>query len=258
MDAISLRTLSLPMRALFSCFLLMIGLGYLAALSYLFLVDVAPHTAKGQGVIEGIAEKYHGAPTRLEVALRGPMADKINTADRQRIVSWIRAGAQPEAFAAIKPVIEANCITCHSAKSGVQRPGSTEPVPSFETVDDLLRLVEIDTGPTIAQLAKVSHVHLFGISIIFLITGFIFALSETPASFRVLLIVVPYAAIFADIGAWWLTKWEAVFAWVVVIGGALMGAALGLQILISLFEMWIARSRRRVPLSPALKQASSP
>ena len=237
----SLRNLTIPLRVLFSCFLAMIGIGYLAAIVYLFLVDVAPHQAKGQGMIEGITEKYHGVPTRLERAIRGPMADRISAQDKERIFNWLAAGAQPQGYEAIKPLLEANCITCHRANSGVLKRNG-QPVPSFESFNAMSRLVEIDTGPTIAQLAKVSHVHLFGISIIFFLTGFIIALGETAVWFRTLLIVTPYVAILADVGAWWLTKLEAVFAWVVVTGGALMGLALASQILVGLWEMWLARS----------------
>jgi len=39
---ISLCDLPLTVRVLFSSFLIMIGIGYLMALSYLFLVDVKP------------------------------------------------------------------------------------------------------------------------------------------------------------------------------------------------------------------------
>ena len=40
---ISLRDLPLTLRALFSSFLIVMCIGYLMALSYLFLVDVEPH-----------------------------------------------------------------------------------------------------------------------------------------------------------------------------------------------------------------------
>ncbi len=239
MMAASLRTLSMPTKVLFSCYLVMIGIGYLAALAYLFLVDVAPHAARGQGMIEGIIEKYHGSPTRLEVALRGPMSDRVSTADSDRIFRWLKDGAKEENYDSVKPIIERACVACHSPGSGVKR-ANGEPVPSFVNFDAISQLIEIDTGPSIAQLAKVSHVHLFGISIIFFITGLIFTLSETPAWFRVLLIVTPYAAITADIGSWWLAKWEKFFGVVVVVSGAFMALALACQILCSLREMWLA------------------
>jgi hypothetical protein len=239
MTNVSLRNLQMPTRVLFSCFLIMIGIGYLAAILYLFLIDVAPHAAQGKGMIEGIAEKYHGAPTRLELALRGPMADRIGPQDKDRIFSWIREGATAEGYASVKPIIETACVQCHRAGSGVKRPNG-DPVPAFDNYEALSDLIQIDTGPGIAQLAKVSHVHLFGISLIFFATGFIVSLSETPPWFRIALIVTPYAAILADIGSWWLTKWQEFFGVVVVIGGALMGLALALQILISLWDMWLA------------------
>jgi hypothetical protein len=50
MSIMSLRALPLTLRALFSSFLLLIGIGYLMALSYLFLVDVEPHQQMGMGL----------------------------------------------------------------------------------------------------------------------------------------------------------------------------------------------------------------
>src|SRR6266571_2287263 len=70
---ISLRDLPVTLRALFSSFLIVIGIGYLTALSYLFLVDVEPHREAGHELVEGISAKYHGSTsgTRLEAALTG-------------------------------------------------------------------------------------------------------------------------------------------------------------------------------------------
>jgi hypothetical protein len=97
-----------------------------------------------------------------------------------------------------------------------------------------------DTGSSLLQLARVSHIHLFGISIIFLLTGGIFSLSATPTWFRVTVVVIPYLAIIMDIGSWWATKYfNPVFAYVVLMGGALMGIAMACQILVSLWDMWI-------------------
>jgi hypothetical protein len=77
---------------------------------------------------------------------------------------------------------------------------------------------------------------------IFLLTGAIFALSETPVWLRVSLVVVPYLTILMDIGSWWFTKYldPTFFAYVVVVGGAFMGLALAAQIFIAQWEMWIA------------------
>jgi len=93
----------------------------------------------------------------------------------------------------------------------------------------------------------VSHVHLFGISIVFLLTGAIFSLSETPLWFRISMVVVPYVAILMDIGSWWATKYyDPLFAYIVIGGGVFMGLAMACQILVSLWDMWIGSLRAQV------------
>jgi hypothetical protein len=232
---ISLRSLPTTLRALFSCFLIVIGIGYLTALSYLFLVDVEPHRKQGQRVVEGISEKYHGSTsgTRLEAALKGTMADKLTPAERDQVLQWVHAGASRDGYAKIAPILTQKCATCHNAQSGLP----ISPLSSFEEVQ---KVTQIDTGLSLLQLTRVSHVHLFGISIIFLLTGAIFSLSETPTWFRVVVLIAPYLAIVMDIGSWWVTKYYSpVFAYVVLLGGAFMGLSLACQILLSLWEMWI-------------------
>jgi hypothetical protein len=233
---ITLGSLPIAFRALFSSFLILIGVGYLMALSYMYLVVIEPHQQMGEGLVAGISDEYHGLPegkTLIESALMGPMADKISDADRTRILAWVHDGAKAADYPQVEPIFAANCISCHMAEAQ-----SIPPLTSYEAVQIVAKA---DTGTSITDLAEVSHIHLFGISIIFLLTGAIFALSETPIWIRVSLVVVPYLTILADIGSWWFTKYldPAFFAYVVVVGGACMGLALGAQILIALWEMWL-------------------
>ena len=232
----SLRNLPLTLRVLFSSFLIVIGIGYLSALSYLFLVDVEPHREAGQGVVEGISEKYHGSTSgsRLEAALTGTMADKLTAEERDQVLQWVRAGTSADDYPKIEPILAQKCATCHSAQSGL-------PIPSLASFEDVQKVTGADMGLSLLQLTRVSHIHLFGISIIFLLTGTIFSLSATPIWFRVTVLVIPYLAIIMDIGSWWATKYyNPVFAYIVLIGGAFMGLAMAWQIFVSLWDMWIA------------------
>jgi len=224
----------MPHRALFSSFLILIGLGYLSALSYLFIVDVQPSRQEGERLVQGLTEKYHGSTsgTRLESALKGTMADKAPAAEREQIFQWIHSGATREGFAKVQPIFAQNCAPCHNPQSGL-------PVPPLTSFEDVQKLTAIDTGMSVLQLTRVSHIHLFGISIIFLLTGAIFSLSTTPVWFRVTLVVCPYVTIIADIGSWWATKYgDPLFAYIVIVSGMLMGLSLAAQIFISLWEMW--------------------
>ena len=247
MKGVSLRSLSSSLRALFTCFLLTIGFGYLAAVTYLFFVDIQPHQQMGMSVVDGISMKYHGqrGNTRLEAALGGRMGDRGSAQDRQAIIHWVREGARADKFATVQPIFAKDCDACHSPASGL-------PVPPLTTYDEVHKVAQVDTGSSFSQLARVSHIHLFGISLIFLLTGGIFALSTIPARWRLPIIILPYLCIWADIGSWWITKFEPLFAYVVLIGGGLMGLALALQILIPLWEMWFGT---RPPVAPVPEEA---
>ena len=241
-----LRELPLTFRALFTSFLILIGSAYLMALSYMFLSIIEPHQRMGMGLVAGIEMKYYGRPdsSRLESALRGPMAGNIDQPDRDRVLEWVHNGALESDYPKVKPIFDGRCVACHSAQSGL-------PIPPLDTYAGVQKVAETDRGPTITDLARVSHVHLFGISIFFLLTGAIFALSRLPSWIRVTMVVVPYLSIVADIGCWWLTKYHPVFGIVVVIGGAVMGFALGFQILVSLWEMWLPAPWARTAASRA-------
>jgi hypothetical protein len=167
------------------------------------------------------------------MALKGPMETMASPDERKRILNWIHTGATKKGYAAVAPIFKNNCMSCHN-------PQINRSLPPLSGYDEIKKLVKTDTGEDIVSLARVSHIHLFGISLIFMLTGGIFALSETPVWLRVALVVIPYLTIIMDIGSWWLTKYlDPTFAYVVLIGGAGMGLALAAQIFIPLWEMWI-------------------
>lgn len=234
----TLRTLTLPLKVLASVFLLTIGVAYLFALAYLYLIDVEPHTKHGMGLIAGVIMKYYGQrdTTKLEAALRGPMTEYVTDAQRAQVIQWIRAGAAETDFVKVRPILKQACGDCHSASSGTG-------LPSLTSYTEVLRYTELDLGQSIQSLVRVSHIHLFGMSFIFMLTSLIFVFSEIPASIRAVLVAIPFLAIWLDIGSWWFTKHAPFFAYIVIGGGVLMGLSLALQIGISLYEMWFARTK---------------
>lgn len=241
MSGVTLRALSVPMRVLFTAYLITAGLGFLMAVYFLFLQDIDPHRKMGMSLVPAVIVKYYGnrGNTRLESALRGSMSNRIDAEEREVVFAWLRAGATREGFAAVKPILDQDCVACHSATSGL-------PVPPLTTFEEVRQVAEVDTGESLVRLARVSHVHLFGIGIVFLSTGTIFALSAISWKWRLSIIMLPYLAMWADIGSWWLTKYEPVFAYVVVASGVLIGLALAVQIFVSLWEMWLAGPDRQM------------
>ena len=233
----TLGELPAPAKALCSAFLVTIGFGYITALFFLYSADIRPHVTMGMSGVQGLEMKYYGdrGTTVLEAALRGVMADRVAPAQRDEIIQWIHDGATAKGFEKVKPIFVTVCAGCHSPKSGM-------PLPPLTDYQQVRRLAQVDTGESLMGLARVSHIHLFGISLIFLLTGSIFSLSRLGATWKVWILVLPYVSIWADIGSWWLAKFDPVFAYVVLTGGALMGVSLALQIFIPLWEMWVRTS----------------
>jgi len=231
---ITLRRLPVAIRVLFTSYLLTIGLGYLLALFYLFLIDIEPHRKIGVGPVQTTINKYYGKrdETKLEVSIKGRMGESLSDAEREKIIRWIHGGAGGEEFKKVQPFFLNKCATCHSSESGL-------PIPPLTTYEEVSAYVDMDLGQSIKALARVSHIHLFGISFIFMFTGIIFALSEINQALRLIIIAIPFLAIWIDILSWWFTKYQPLFAYTVIIGGVFLGIALAAQILISLYEMWV-------------------
>ena len=106
--------LPLSMRVLYTATLLILGLGYMFALVYLFHShagkDGNPRTLSYDDVVTVYTGS--GKASRLEAALSGPMATMLPPDERSSIVAWVQEGAQRVSFEAqIKPTLEKRCRT---------------------------------------------------------------------------------------------------------------------------------------------------
>jgi hypothetical protein len=232
----TLKNLNLPCKVLFTSFLLTIGAGYLFALLYLFLIDYEPHAKKGIGLVQSVILKYYGwrGGSRLETALDGMMGDTLTGIQKSQIKAWIRKGGTAEDFPSVAPIFLNQCEGCHNRDAGLN-------IPPLTTFEEVAAYAREDMGASVKSLVRVSHIHLFGMSFIFMLTGGIFVLSEVSARWRALVIAIPFLAIWIDIGSWWFTRIEPLFAYTVIIGGLFMGISMGAQILLPLYEMWLKK-----------------
>jgi len=156
--------------------------------------------------------------------------------DRHEIVAWLKEGAPRQGYAArVRPILEKICLKCHTPASGLK-------IPNLSTYEGIKVVANVDTGESLHTLMKLSHIHLFGIGLVALGIGFIFRLAAVPTWLKATLMVLPFATIFADILAWFLTKWDPFYAYTVVTAGALLGFTWAGQISISLYQLWFLRA----------------
>lgn len=225
------------LKTLYTMILIVLGIGYVFALIQIYEVHAGKDGRRGVSV-EDIRIAYSGskADTRLEIALKGAMASMLPAAEREQIFDWVRThrASEPVYQADIAPIIAARCLACHN--------GSNPHIPSLAGYEELRKMVVLDTGVSIGTLVRVSHIHLFGITFIFAFMGLIFCHAHMRSDvLKNVIIATPFVAIILDIASWWLTKVSTPFAYVVVVGGALMGASFAVQWLVSMYQMWFYR-----------------
>ena len=221
------------MRVLFTGTLLVIGMGYLFAIIYVYNSDAGRDGKPGLSV-DDIIISYSGSSdgTRLEAALQGPMSAMLPESDLTNVVRWIKDGAGKDGYETqIQPIIEQNCLDCHD--------GSNPHLSNLDGFDNIKIVVAVDTGTPVHTLVRVSHIHLFGMTFIFFIMGFIFSHTYMrPVWLKSLVMFIPFMCIVADVSSWYFTKFYSGFAWVVLIAGGLMGFSFATMWITSMYQMW--------------------
>lgn len=230
------QELPISMRVLFTGTLLVLGMGYMFAMLYVFAAHSGADGKPGLSV-DDIKITYSGnsETTQLESALQGPMSSMLPQRDLAAILDWIRDGADKKTYTSqIETIVADNCLTCHD--------GSNPHLSNLDGFENIQTVVAVDTGTDLFTLVRVSHIHLFGLTFIYFILGFIFSHSYVrPVWLKSLIIATPFFGVMADVLGWYLTKVFTPFAWVVLIAGAINGLSFAVMWIISMYQMWIYR-----------------
>jgi hypothetical protein len=142
----------------------------------------------------------------------------------------------------VSSIIENRCARCHNPNNG----GAAGQIhlDNWENVRDYIPPVNdpAASGMSYAKLAQSTHVHLLGFSMLYGLTGLLFAFTNYPLWLRVLLAPLPLLAQVVDISFWWLARMDApcgpMFASLIIVSGGVVGMSLLLQIVLGLFALF--------------------
>ena len=242
--------LPVSMRIVYTAALCILGMGYLFGMIYLFHVysgrDGNPNTLSYEDLV--IAYTGSGKGSRLESALRGPMASMLPVEEANALVSWAQQGAERSTYESfIRPTIDKRCMSCHD--------GSNPHLSNLGGYDNIKKVTEQDTGTGIFTLVRVSHIHLFGMTFIFFILGTIFSHAFfRPLWAKYVLIGLPFLCEAVDISSWYLVKVYHPFAYVTMASGAIMGASFAVMWFISMYQMWFSGTPEAVAKRYGVKE----
>ena len=230
------QEIPVSMRTLFTGALLVLGLGYLFAALYVFAAHSGADALPGLSV-DDIKITYSGSAetTQLEKALRGPMSGMLPQRDLAVMLEWIREGADKKTYTdRIETIVADNCLSCHD--------GSNPHLSNLDGYEKISEVVAQDTGADLFTLVRVSHIHLFGLTFIFFLMGFIFSHAYVrPLWLKIVIIALPFGGVMVDVIGWYVTKVFTPFAWVVMIAGGINALSFAVMWVISMYQMWFYR-----------------
>ena len=89
---------------------------------------------------------------------------------------------------------------------------------------------------------KWTHIHLFGMNMIFIFMGLIAIFLDVGIRWKTLLVVLPFAGVIIDIATMWLKGFVSpAFFWLHIPGGGLFGFSFFYVAIRSFWEMWWVR-----------------
>ncbi len=130
------------------------------------------------------------------------------------------------------------------ASEGLDSAGPPERGDLFAdlTVKEAAEPKEFYKDPQFVWTLKWSHIHLFGMNMIFILLGGVTLLLHLDPETRAWLIALPFAGVVIDIAAVWLKAFISPhFFWLHLPGGGMFGGVFLVVFFRALWEMWWAR-----------------
>ena len=188
------------------------------------------------------------------------------------VLAWVRAGAKEESYPAfpisadlikknfgerepnadfftkddkdqwtanVSQIVDVRCVRCHSPGNGAA--GQID----LSSWDNVATYCEPGrgSGVSLTKLAQTTHVHLLGFSMLYGMTGLIFAFTSFPGAIRAVVAPLPLLAQVIDIACWWLARLDALYARAIIYTGGVVACGLALHIVLSLLNMYRATGK---------------
>jgi hypothetical protein len=219
-----------------TAFLSIAGIGYLLGFANIYLA-YSPVDQKPGMSIADVRMAFSGTPgsSTFESSIDGSMRTYFASDEEyQALKDWLAGGATERGFATVEPVLASSCTTCHSADGGTAG-------VSTASYADVKPLLASDTGKSVPRLVALSHTHVLGTLPVIFLLCLVFSVTLHREGLKVVVILASFLAIVVDIGSWWLAKFVAALAPLVIVGGVCLAFSFLVLILLSLQDLWLRR-----------------
>jgi len=184
---------------------------------------------------------------RFTAMLNGTMFENLeDPADAPRLTEWALRPGRPEFDRAaherdfeewVFPILDMDCLLCHE-------PGGKAGFAPMRNYAEMQPLLQVDRGPSVLALARLSHFHLIGMGSLVLLTGAL-AFAFLPLQMAGILASLAAVGLLLDVGGWWATRSVAWAAPMVVLGNVSFALGIVLPHLALLGRYWSRRDREK-------------
>jgi hypothetical protein len=92
---------------------------------------------------------------------------------------------------------------------------------------------------------KFTHIHIFGMSAIFILMGILVLFLDISQGIKIWLIVLPFLGVIIDLASVWLKLFvDPIFFWLHIPGGVLFGTVFVVDAVLMLWQMWMNPSQK--------------
>ena len=203
--------------------------------------------------LDDVRAHYHGIQTRapLQVALEARHPDGLPESERDILLAWLRSGRISEDYdnlelgaSAPAEILAARCVSCHSRRATGDEAWPALPLEFFDDVRTAA--VSREVRPmSLEILAATTHTHALSLATLGLVISALGLATGWPRRLTGALVLACGAGLLADIGSWWLARWWAEAALVIVGAGAVFNGAVGLLGIAVLADLVMPRRREK-------------
>ena len=113
----------------------------------------------------------------------------------------------------------------------------------MENYSQVSAVLHQDTGMSVPRLVSLSHVHVMGILSLLFLLCFVFSFTTFAEPIKIIVTAFSLGSTVADIGSWWLAKFVAALAPLVILGGTCLAIAFLALIFLPLYDLWLRKVR---------------
>lgn len=190
--------------------------------------------------IDDVKAHYHGivSPSPLLESLKAGHPESLQAVERERLIQWLEGDTATLSLSyddldlgadAPAEIMAINCLDCHARSSSGTVDGlATAPEIPLEYWDDVYALaISKDIRPVDAEILALStHTHALGMASMGIAIGLLALLTSWPRVATSVVLGATGVGLATDIGGWWLTRHDDLYAPLVVVGGFLFSGGI--------------------------------